>query len=303
MLAGPALLSLALAAGPAVLMVPGTPASRVICEDLVEPLSNAGARVKLAGERSDALKCVAKKGAARAACLAEAQAKAKVEGALVVSAVARGAQLTVTLAPVGRAGEALKAETFKTARARLAQAARGPLDRVLGALRGGGGLAASQLLPRLEPRPEAPPPVPVAVAPPAVAPVPAPAAAPTPAPAAAPEPVVADAPRAASPLAPPEVLAPEPVLTARPLPAVKRSAAPGWVLLGAAVVAAGVAGTFAGLGFSDRARLAQAPGGVSSLSYTQAVALRDQANLELSVALGTGIGAAALGTTAGLVWP
>ena len=47
---GPALLSLALAAGPSLLMVPANPASRATCEDLVEPLSNGGALDITVGE-------------------------------------------------------------------------------------------------------------------------------------------------------------------------------------------------------------------------------------------------------------
>jgi len=303
---GPALLSLALAAGPSLLMVPANPASRATCEDLVEPLSNGGARVKLAGEKSEALKCTTRKGVARATCLAEAQAKAKVEGALVVTAVLKGAQLAVTLSVVGRNGEALRQETFRAPRGRVGQQARGPLDRALAALAKGPAVASTPpLLPRLEARPEPTPPVaaPGRGQPQVAREAPVEPTSRAEALRAAEAYREGDAPRAAPPLAPVAVAPVEPFVTAPPAPAVRRSAVPGWILLGAAVVAAGVAGTFTGLGFSDRGRLGQVSAGHSDLSYTQAVALRDQANLELSVALGAGIGAAALGTTAGIVWP
>jgi hypothetical protein len=293
-LAGPALVSMLLAAGPSVLVVPANAASRGICEDLLETLANATFRVKLAGERSDAVKCVARKGAARASCLAEAEGKARVEAALLVTAVRKGPQTVVAVQVVGRAGEPVHLETFRAPRPRLAQAAKAPLERVLASVKAVASAPVSGPLPRLEPRPppvEAPatrlapaePPLARAVAP-------------------EPQPPAEDAPRVTPALQPPVVSQAPDLVASGPPPVVRRSPVAGWVVLGVAVLAAGVAGTFTGLAVADRGRLGAVSLDRSELSYTQAVQLRDRANLEFSIALGTGIGAAALGTTAGLLW-
>jgi hypothetical protein len=299
-LVGMALLSMTLGAGPSLLVVPANPASRGICEDLQEPFAATSSRVKLAGPRSEAVGCMAKRGTARVGCLADAEAKAKVESAVVVAATRRGGLLTVTLQLVGRGGELVHQETFRVARARLGPQARAALERGLAALRSSPtatARAAPAPVPKPEPEPEPEP----ELEPLTVAEAPAPRPVATDVPREAP-PRGLDAPRAPAALQP-SVGAQRPELTsAQPAPVTKRSNAAAWVVLGAAVVAAGVAGSFAGLGLSDRARLGTTTGGVSSLSYGQAVQLRDQANLELSVALGAGIGAAVLGSTAGVLW-
>jgi hypothetical protein len=327
--AGITLFWLVVGAGPSVLVVPANQASRTTCEDLLEPLANASFRVKLAGERSEALKCPSRRGAARVACLGDAQAKAKVEAALVVTSALRGTQTAVTVAVVKRGGEQVHLETFQAPRARLAQQARVPLERVLAAVRAS--LAAPSPVAAAATRPErapsaAEPPSPrqgqparpALLEPPARAPteplVRAPAEAPPKRPSGAPEaPDEAQA-RGDAPVRSPEpprvaTMAPAPVLdraaelvAPAPRPALKGTAVAGWVVLAAAVVAAGVAGTYAGLALSDRTRLGTVSLGVSDLTYTQAVQLRDRANLEFSVALGTGLGAAALGATAGVLW-
>ncbi len=93
-------------------------------------------------------------------------------------------------------------------------------------------------------------------------------------------------------------------VTEPPLVAVKPQGKPvkvvPWVFAGAAVVTAGVSGTFAGLGFADKAtfdskRIALGNGEYgSSLTQQQATGLATSANAKLTVALTSGIVAAAL---------
>lgn len=93
-------------------------------------------------------------------------------------------------------------------------------------------------------------------------------------------------------------------VTEPPLVAVKPQGKPvkvvPWVFAGAAVVTAGVSGTFAGLGFADKAtfdskRIALGNGEYgSSLTQQQATGLATSANTKLTVALTSGIVAAAL---------
>ena len=86
------------------------------------------------------------------------------------------------------------------------------------------------------------------------------------------------------------------VLPAAPAP----SRAPAWIATGAAVVLAGVAVAFLVMGLNQKSTLDGAQSG--QLRHSQAVALEQGANTELSIALGTGIGAAATGVLSGVLW-
>ena len=86
------------------------------------------------------------------------------------------------------------------------------------------------------------------------------------------------------------------VLPAAPRP----SRAPAWIATGVTAVAAAAAVTFLVMGLSQKATLDGAQPG--QLRHSQAVALEQGANTDLSVALGTGVGAAAAGVLAGVLW-
>lgn len=80
----------------------------------------------------------------------------------------------------------------------------------------------------------------------------------------------------------------------------QRSRAPAWIATGVAAAAAGVAVTFLVMGLQQKSTLdGAAPG---ELRHSRAEAIAHQANTELSVALGAGVGAAATGVLAGVLW-
>lgn len=80
----------------------------------------------------------------------------------------------------------------------------------------------------------------------------------------------------------------------------QRSRAPAWIATGVAAAAAGVAVTFLVMGLQQKSTLdGAAPG---ELRHSQADAIAQQANTDLSVALGAGVGAAATGVLAGVLW-
>jgi len=64
----------------------------------------------------------------------------------------------------------------------------------------------------------------------------------------------------------------------------------------------GVAATFTGLALSNKAQLEATNAGLSSLSFAEASRLRDQTNLDLSIALAAGITVLVAGGTAGALW-
>jgi hypothetical protein len=97
-------------------------------------------------------------------------------------------------------------------------------------------------------------------------------------------------------LVPPQKEREEVVLPQAPAP----SRAPAWIATGVTAVAAGVAVTFLVMGLSQKSTLEAAQPG--ALRHSDATAQANQANLDLSVALGAGLGAAATGTLAGVLW-
>lgn len=79
-----------------------------------------------------------------------------------------------------------------------------------------------------------------------------------------------------------------------------RSRAPAWVATGATAVLAAVAISCLAVGLSEKSKLdAVQP---FELRHSQAAALERDANTNLSVALGTGLGAVAGGVVAGVLW-
>ncbi|MDP1827430.1 MAG: hypothetical protein Q8L48_29440 [Archangium sp.] len=104
-----------------------------------------------------------------------------------------------------------------------------------------------------------------------------------------------DAPRATT-------LEPVPRQEALVLPAApaSRSRAPAWIATGVAAAAAGVAVAFLAMGLQQKSTLDGAATG--ELRHSQADAIAQQANTDFSVALGAGVGAAATGVLAGVLW-
>jgi len=267
---------------PSILVVPSTPAARPVCEDLVEGFSAQTVGVKLAGDKSDAVGCMAQEGPERARCLADAVAQAKVDGLVLVSATARGPQTAVTLQLMSRQGEPQRQETVRAPKTRVAHYARSAIGRTMSALRA--------LLAREQAQEQE-------------APARAEALAAPPAPTVTPPARTRDAPvatRRLEPPAPPEER--ELALPAPPPAVIERSRLPGWIAASVAVAGAGVAATFTGLALSNTSRLNSTIEGLSPLSYSQAAQLRDQTNIEFTVALSAGITVLVAGSIAGALW-
>ncbi len=276
------------ASAASVLLVPQDEKARALADELVDSFGAAKLTVKMAGPGSPALGCLAD-AANRVTCLTAIGEKAKVEAVFVVGGALKGAKGVLTLEMLA-GGKVVKKDTVKVTKGRVKQQAKGPLAQFL------------KLLPKREPAaPIEPlkvtvtenPKEPENVEDTELAPLPRI------------EPVkVADAPRKTEP-----VLTPQPKprpdddldLRSAPPPSGKPKVA-AWVVTGLAVVAAGTAATFGGLGLAGKGRLEGAPGGVSPLSYTDAQALQQSTNTQFTVALGAGIGAGVAGVVAGILW-
>lgn len=258
-----------------VLLVPVDEKARVLTEELVEPFAAQKLTVKTAGAGSPAANCLKDK-KKKVACLTELGEKAKVIAVFVVSGGFRGPRGVVSLELISE-GASLKTETVKVLKGKVKAVVRAPIERML------------RLLPRREaeepverPRAtvtqtpmQAEPPVPVADAP------------------------VKQAPLALAPTTPP----PSDALELRtPSPQASKPRVGAWIMTGLAVAAAGTAAAFGGLGLAGKNQLELAPGGVSSLSYNDALALQQQSNTQLTVALGSGIGAGVSAVVAGILW-
>lgn len=270
-------LLLPLSAGAAsVLLVPVDERARTVAEELVEPFGAQQLTVKTAGAGSPAVKCL-KDQKKKAACLTDLGEQAKVIGVFVVTGAFRGSRGVVTLELISD-GASLKTETVKVLKGKVKTVARAPIERML------------RLLPKRE----------------AADPVASPRATVTQSPKQpepAPAPPVADAPVKPEPVALTPSTPPEETLALRtPAPTASRPKVGAWLMTGLAVAAAGTAATFGGLGLAGKNQLDLAPGGVSSLSYAEALALQQQSNTQLTVALGSGIGAGVSALVAGLLW-
>ncbi len=256
------------AAPPSVLIVPSSPAARPTCESLVEVFAAQNVRVKLAGEKAEATGCV-KKAAGRTACLVDSLERAKVDGIVLVTTTARGAQLTVAMQLLSRTGESERQEKVGGLKAKLLTWVRPAVERIVATLQ-----AVIVEEPQSVPVVDKPQPVPAPVR-------------------------IADAPVTPK-LTPPEPAHPE-LVAAPPAPA-RPSKAGAWVVTGVAIASGGTAAAFGGLGLSAKGRLDHLDNGVSPLTYSQAVALQGQTNQDLTIALGAGIGAAVAAVIAGVLW-
>jgi len=264
------------ASAASVLLVPEDDKARVLADELVEPFGAAKLTVKTAGPGSPAVTCL-RDPAARLACLQTIEEKAKVVAVFVVSGALKGAKGTLTLEMMAK-GQVLKKESFKVTKGKVKTQLRGPIANLL------------KLLPKSETSTPTEQPK-MTVTQTQKEPEPEPV----------PEPVVTDVPKKTEPVALAPTTTVDPLSIKQPLPKPVKSKAAAWVVTGLAVAAAGTAATFAGLGFADKAAL-EKQSGVATISYNDAVALRDASNAKLSVALGSGIGAGVAGVVAGILW-
>ena len=269
------------ASAASVLLVPVDEKARALADELVEPFGAVKLTVKMAGPGSPAVNCL--KAEARDGCLDNIAEKAKVEAVFIVTGAMKGAKGTLTLEMLVD-GKVIKIETTRVNKGKVKAQMRAPISALL------------KLIPKSEPveTPKVPvtenpkQPEPVVVEPPRRDPEP--------------PKVVVDAPRKTEPV----VLTPNKrmdlQITVPPLPRQKKSKAGAVIVTVLAVAAAGTAATFAGLGFAGKGRLETITDNQSNLSYADAVALRDTSNLELTVALGSGIGAGVAGVVAVILW-
>lgn len=271
------------ASAASVLLIPVDAKARVLADELAEPFGAAKLTVKTAGPGSPAFNCLTDP--ARDACLAVLEEKAKVEAVFIVSGALKGARGNLTLEMLSK-GTVLKKETIKVSKGKVKVQLRGPIANLLKLLPKPGETAPVET-PKViaTETPREPEPV---VEPPQRQPEP---------------PQVVDAPKKTEPV----VLTPTPP-TSDPL-ALKASAprqvkpkVAAWVVTGLAVAAAGTAATFGGLGLAEKSRLETAPGGESPLSHSEAVALQQSSNTQLTIALGAGIGAGVSGVVAAILW-
>ncbi|MEW6435453.1 MAG: hypothetical protein AB1730_28485 [Myxococcota bacterium] len=308
------------------LLVPRTEAARPVCESLVETFTAQKLTVKMAGTKSTAIACLAKPAGERPACFLEAAKKSRVDGIVLISSQKRGAKLAVTMELLSKVTGKPHATQKVTAPAKSLKAkANQPVQRLvvemlledgpapssdgapLAALEDGGA-EDDQLapLPMLGAQAE----------PPADTPTP-PADTPTP-PVDTPRPPV-DTPRPPepTPVAEPEPVKPRPgdaptVVAFTPAPqeppvvtttvSARGPNVAAITVTGVAVAAAAAAAIFGGMGMAGKAQLANAPNGMSPLSYRQAVDLQSSTNTNFTVALGAGIGAGVSAGVAAYLW-
>lgn len=255
-----------------VLLVPVDEKARVLSDELGEAFGAAKLIVKTAGPGSPALTCL--KDPAREACLGNIGDKAKVVAVFVVSGALKGGKGTLTLELLAQ-GKVVKKESTKVNKGKVKAQMRAPIARLL------------KLLPKSEPS----------------APVEVPKLTITETPREPePEPVVADAPRKAEPVALTPSRPRDDLSLQQPSLKQAKPKVAAWVVTGLAVAAAGTAATFGGLGLAGKGQLATAPEGVSPLSYSQAAALQQSSNTQLTIALGAGIGAGVSGVVAAILW-
>lgn len=253
-----------------VLLVPADDKSRPAAEAMVDTLSSEKFVAKMAPAGSPAVNCLSTP-ATRDACLAVIEGKAKVAGVLIVTSAMKGARGTVTLELFGN-GATVKKNSVKVAKAKLKKELRKPT------------LALLKLLPSDEAPAVEPAPVVVAEPAPVVA-------------------VVADAPKKEEPVLTPEKSAPEPVVDLKKeTPVAPKPKVAAWVMTGVTAAALGTAATFGALGMTKRAQVENAPDGVSPYSYSQAVDLQQQANRDITIATGAGIGAGVSFVITAILW-
>lgn len=277
------------ASATSVLVVAENDAARDVAGELVEPFGKAKVKMKVAGTQAPASQCLLRPSGDRNRCLAQAGETAFVDAVLELGASTSKGRTTVTFLLLSLDdGKLIKKEV-----------ATGPSANLGGALKP----VIARIARLVKPRPAEPKPEPVKTEP--VKPDPVAKTEPVKTEPVKTEPVKAepvkqpDAPTKTN-LEPVVVTPPESVVA--PVEKGSGLTVAAWTTTGLAVAAAGVAGTFGGMGLSARGQLDQNEGGSSPLSRSQANALAAQANTNFSVALGAGIGAGVLGVVSAILW-
>lgn len=288
------------------LMVPHSEASRPVCESLVEVFTAQKMTVKMAGPKSTAVACLSKPKAERGACFLDAATRSRVDGIILMTATKKGATISLTMELLSKkTGTTRATQKVKAPQKSLKAKANLPVQRLVvemlledGPGTGTGGAVASlddgpgddELAPLTAVGVAAvqPPPTPVEPAPTPVE-KPVEVAQVTTPPADAPTKVTLTPPVQDTPV----VVAPGPS---------KGANVPAIAMTGVAVAAAAAAGIFGAMAMSSKGQLESAPGGVSSLSYSEAQALQSSANTNFTIALGAGIGAGVAAGVAGFLW-
>ena len=274
------------ASSASLLVVCADEAARNLKDDVSDIYSGTKTVVKMAGPKAPATACVSQTGVRRQECFAAAGGAANVESVLVISTAGQAGVLTVTFEVLSATdGKQQRREVLRTTTARFKTQAVPVLKRVAAAE---SGKKRPDPVPTKKPELVSATPTPTSVEPPVTDPAP---------------PLAADRPLATA-LVEPTSLEPSPdvVATAALTEAPPSSHTGAWVATGGAIAAAVVAGTFAGLGFSNQAQLMRTTNGVSPLTYSQAQAQQRTANLQLTVALGAAIAAGVSGGLAGFLW-
>jgi hypothetical protein len=269
------------ASAASVLLIPVDEKARVLADELVDPFGTAKLTVKMAGPGSPAVNCL--KDADRDGCLGNIGEKAKVVAVFIVTGALKGGKANLTLEMLNK-GVVIKKDSTKVTKGKIKNQMRGPIASLL------------KLLPPSEP--SAPTEIPKATVtqtqkdpdPPVE-----PRTDPDP-------PKTVDVPRKTEPVALTPTQTADPLLIKTPVTRASKPKVAAWVVTGLAVAAAGTAATFAGLGFSGADKLSKTSDGISTLSYTDALALQQQSNTQLTIAMGTGIGAGVAGAVAGILW-
>jgi hypothetical protein len=270
------------ASAASVLLVPVDEKARALADELVEPFGAAKLIVKTAGPGSPALNCL--KNADRDGCLGALGEKAKVIAVFIVTGAMKGSKGTLTLEMLSK-GTVVKKDSTKVSKGKVKTQMKGPIAALL------------KLLPASETSGGATEQPRVTVTPTVKEenPYDEPARDPEP-------PKTVDVPKKPEPV----VLTPgpsaDPLALKAPGPKPVKPKVAAWVMTGLAIAAAGTAATFGGLGLSGKGRLETVTEGQSTLSYNEAVALQNQSNTQLTVALGTGIGAGVTGVVAAILW-
>ncbi len=276
------------AAPSSVLVVGENERAREVAAELSEPFAKDKVKVKVAGPQAPATVCLLRPASERGLCLSHAGQTAFVDAVLQVGATTSRGRTTITFQLFSLdEGHLIKREVATGPADNLGKALESVVTRMAKLIKP---LATGSQQPeKAQPekaQPERTEPEPLVSAPAPVKTTPAKS--------------TQDAPK--KPVLEPVVVAPPPSIVEPVAPKGNGLTAAAWTTTGLAVAAAGVAGTFGGLGLSARGELEKDEGGVSALSRSQANALVSQANTNFTVALGAGLGAGVLGVVSAILW-
>lgn len=271
------------AAASSVLVVGENERGREVASELSEVFAKQKVKMKVAGPQAPATSCLFRPASERGRCFSQAGQTAFVDAVLQVGATTAKGRTTVTFQLLSLDdGRVIKREVATGPSNNLGKALAPVVTRLAKLIKPQGG--GSKPPEKVEPEKTEPEPVVVAPEPTKTTPVK----------------TTPDVPKKT--VLEPVVVAPPPSIVAPVEPKGNGLTVAAWTTTGLAVAAAGVAGTFGGLGLSARGELDKNEGGVSALSRSQANALAGQANTNFTVALGAGIGAGVLGVVSAILW-